>query len=49
MANLSIQEVISIIGNKELQIISQNKDIEILQAKIKELEDKLKEKEKSDG
>jgi hypothetical protein len=49
MANLSVQEVISIIGNKELQIISMAKDIEALQAKIKELEDKLKKKEKTNG
>lgn len=57
MANLSIQEVMAIIGNKELTLISKDKDIGALQAKIKELEDKIKglmevktsEKEKSDG
>lgn len=57
MANLSIQEVITIIGNKELALASKDKDIEALQAKIKELGDKIKglmevktsEKEKSDG
>jgi uncharacterized protein (DUF3084 family) len=51
MANLSIQEIMIIIGNKEIQITGRDKDIQELQNKIKELEaiisgeDKKKEKD----
>ena len=42
--NLSIQEVVAIIGNKELIIFTKDKEIEILQARIKELTDKYEPK-----
>lgn len=41
MAELSIQEVMAIIGNKEIQITGRDKDIQELQIKIKELETKI--------
>lgn len=49
MSNLSIQEVITIVGDKELQLAAKYKDIKALEAKIRELENKIKELEKKDG
>lgn len=43
MANLSNQEVMMIIGNKEIQIVGRDKEIELLNIKIKELETKIEE------
>lgn len=40
MVELTIQEIVSIVGNKELVIITKDKEIQILQARIKSLEDK---------
>lgn len=41
MADLTIRDVVAIVGEKELQIIGLKMDIESLNTKIKELEDKL--------
>ena len=44
MVELTIQEIVSIVGNKELVIITKDKEIQILQTRIKSLEDKYEPK-----
>jgi len=46
MADLTIRDVMAVVGEKELQIIGLKMDMEVLQAKIKELESKLNPEKK---
>lgn len=49
MASVTTQDLLFIIGNKEALILAKDKDIAMLQEKIKELEAKIKELEKKDA